>query len=110
MKPIPYLLAGVVVTIALSCGCFRQDTRTVVFNVPQMKAAECSKIIQGALSRMDGIITAEPDLEKHTMTVTYDGLKLGIMNIESAIADAGFDVNQTPGKPDAKGALPAPCR
>jgi copper chaperone CopZ len=107
MKRACYLFA---VALLLACGCFRQDVRTLVVNVPQMKSADCSKIIQGALSRIEGIITAVPDLEKRTMVITYNSTKLSIKNIEFLIAGVGFDANDEQGKPDAKAALPPACR
>jgi copper chaperone CopZ len=110
MKLARYLLGSVVVVAFLACGCFRQDVRTLVVNVPQMKSADCSKIIQGALSRIEGIISAEPDLEKRTMSITYNSTKLSIKNIEFLIAGVGFDANDEQGKPEAKAALPAGCR
>ena len=66
--------------------------------------------IQGALSRIEGIVSAEPDLEKHTMSVTYNSTKLSIKNVEFLIAGVGFDANDEKGKPEAKAALPAGCR
>ncbi len=110
MKSARYLLLGAVAAAVLACGCFRQDVRTLVVNVPQMKSAECSKIIQGALSRIEGIVSAEPDLQKRTMSVTYNSTKLSIKNVEFLIAGVGFDANDEKGKPEAKAALPAGCR
>ena len=75
-----------------------------------MKSADCSKIIQGALSRIEGIRSAEPDIENRTISVTYDSTKLSIKNIEFLIAGVGFDANDEPGKPEAKAALPVGCR
>jgi cation transport ATPase len=75
-----------------------------------MKSADCSKIIQGALSRIEGIVTAVPDLEKRTMVITYNSTKLSIKNVEFLIAGVGFDANDEQGKPEAKAALPAGCR
>ena len=110
MKSVYCLIGCVAVTAFLACGCFRQDVRTLVVEIPQMKSAECSKIIQGALSRIEGIVSAEPDLEKHTMSITYNATKLSIKNVEFLIAGVGFDANDEQGKPEAKAALPAGCR
>jgi len=99
------LLAG----ITLSSGCFRKDIQTLEVQVPEMKSSECSKIIQGALSRIEGIISAEPDIDNHVLTVTYDSTKLAIKNIEYLITGVGFDANGNPGNPNAKKGLPAEC-
>ncbi|HMP72951.1 MAG TPA: heavy-metal-associated domain-containing protein [Kiritimatiellia bacterium] len=94
----------------LSTGCFRNDTRTVAFHIPHLNAPECAEAVRIALGAMDGIYGAEADIPNRTLTVTFDGLKLGIKNIEFTIAGAGFDVEDTQGNPRAKAALPAPCR
>jgi copper chaperone CopZ len=91
-------------------GCFRKDIRTITVEVPQLRSAECSKILLDAASKVDGIISAKPDIEKHTVDITYNALKLAIKNIEFVIAGAGFDANTTPATPEAKAALPAGCR
>jgi copper chaperone CopZ len=110
MKSASYFFGFVAVVGLLACGCFRQDVRTLVVKIPQMKSADCSKIIQGALSRIEGIVSAEPDLEKRTMSITYNSTKLSIKNVEFLIAGVGFDANDEQGKTDAKAALPADCR
>jgi copper chaperone CopZ len=110
MKSARYLGGWFAVVAFIACGCYRQDIRILVVNVPQMKSAECSKIIQGALSRIDGIVSVEPDIEKRTISITYNSTKLAIKNIEFLIAGVGFDANDEQGKPDAKASLPAGCR
>jgi P-type Cu+ transporter len=110
MKSACHILGWFAVAAFLTCGCFRQDIRTLVVKVPQMKSADCCKIIQGGLSRVEGINSAEPDFEKRTITVTYNSTKLSIKNIEFLIAGAGFDANDEVGKSEAKAALPPGCR
>jgi copper chaperone CopZ len=94
----------------LTAGCFRQDIRTFVVNVPQMGSPECSKIIQDALINVEGIHSADPDLHNKSMTITFDSRKLAIKNIEYLIADRGFDANEAQGNPEARAALPPACR
>lgn len=105
--------AAVVLTALLSSiwvGCFRQDIKTLVVTVPQMKSPECSKVIQDAMSRIEGIYSAEPDLAARTMAVTYDSKKLSIKNVEYLITGLGFNANGEAGNPDARKNLPAGCR
>jgi copper chaperone CopZ len=75
-----------------------------------MKSTDCAKIIQGALGRIEGIVSAEPNIEKRTISITYNSTKLAIKNIEFLIAGVGFDANDEQGKPEAKAALPSGCR
>ncbi len=109
MKSI-FQLLGAVLLLAWATGCFRQDIRTLEVKVPQMKSPECSKVIQDALSRIEGIRSAQPDVAQRVIVVTYDSKKLAIRNIEFLIAGVGFDANEEPGKPDAKVKLPEGCR
>ena len=94
----------------LAAGCFRQDIKTIVVNVPGMKSPECSKIIQDATAKVDGIVEVTPDVTAHTVTVRFDSTRLAIKNIEFVIATAGFDANSTVAPPETKAALPAGCR
>ena len=102
-------LAVVVLCIGQT-GCFRNDIRTVSYSVPAMGSPECVKIIQNAIGSIDGILYATPDLGARTIAVTYDSTKLAIKNIEFVISGAGFDVDNTPGKPQPKAKLPDNCR
>jgi copper chaperone CopZ len=98
------------VSVCLLAGCFRQDIKTLVVRVPHMKSPECSKLIQDAMSRIEGIFSAEPDLKAGTMAVTYDSKRLSIKNIEYLITGLGFDANNEKGNPEARAKLPTGCR
>ena len=103
------VFAGVILVLS-GTGCFRKNVLTVTVNVPQMKAAECSKLIQDALLKIDGIMFAQPDTTTHSIAVTYDSRKLALKNIEFLISGAGFAANDTPANPEARAALPEACR
>ncbi|HPG00960.1 MAG TPA: heavy-metal-associated domain-containing protein [Kiritimatiellia bacterium] len=104
------LLLLLVLACAMMTGCFRPNIIKMEAQVPQMKTMECSKIIQDALGRIDGIVSADPDIANHTMTIRFDSRKINIKNVEFLIAGLGFDVNNEAGKPEAKAALPVDCR
>jgi copper chaperone CopZ len=91
-------------------GCYRQDLRTIVVDVPAMKTPRCSKIIQDALGGVDGIIAAQPDLQSQSISVTYDSTKLAIKNVEYVITGVGFTANGNDPKPAIKAKLPEECR
>lgn len=104
------VLAGCVAFLGSTSACFKEDIRTVVYDVPAMSGSECVKIIQNALGSVDGVLSARPDLVNRTIAVTYDSSKLGIKNIEYVISGAGFDVNNTEGRSGPKESLPAECK
>jgi copper chaperone CopZ len=94
----------------LAAGCFRQDRRTIVIHVPQMTSPACYAIIQDALKNVEGIEKSKPDYTNRTLEVTFNGLRLGIKNIEFVIAGAGFKANDIDPPEEARARLPEGCR
>ena len=93
-------------------GCRKRDIKVKVIHVPGMRNAACARIIQDALSRHppEVIRSVEPDIEKRTVTVTYNSMVLALKNLEYFIAAAGFDANDTVAPSNAVCALPPECR
>ncbi len=89
---------------------FRKDIRTITVSVPKMGSLECSRRVQDALAKTEGVRATVPNLTARTVQVEYDAIRLGIKNIEYVIAAAGFDANTTIAREDARKALPAECR
>jgi copper chaperone CopZ len=110
MKRSRFLLSCLLFAVLAAGCCFRPDIRTIHINVPRMRTPECAKIIQDALSTVDGVQAAQPDLQAGIITVTYDSTKLAIKNVEYVIAGAGFDANDAKAKPEARNNLPEGCR
>ncbi len=99
------------IVLAAACGgCYRADRRTIVVQVPQMQSPACYAVIQEALKVVEGIENTRPDYERRTLDVTYNGLKLGIKNVEFVIASAGFVANDMQPPDDVRARLPEACR
>jgi len=96
--------------LALASGCFRPDRRTITVAVPQMSSPACYAIIVESLKGIEGIESAQPDYDARSLSVTFNGLRLAIRNVEYAIAATGFDANDLTGAPEAKARLPEGCR
>ena len=96
--------------ILIFTGCFRQEVRTIVVEVPQMHSAACGQVIQDALVRGDGILSAHPDLLAKTISVTYESTKIAAKNVESIIADVGFRANDRPPDETVRATLAAECQ
>ncbi len=101
------------------CSCRRQDFQTRTFYLPGLKNQECANRVSSAViqhtqlpSMGDSVKlgTMKFDFEKRVMTVEYDSMKTEIKNIEHAIAEAGFAVNEIPADPEAAAKLPPQCR
>lgn len=78
--------------------------------MPGLTSQECVTIVSDKLRANEGVEVVEANLASGKLSVTFNGLKLAIKNIEIIIADAGFDVNDRPADEQAKAGLPASCR
>lgn len=96
--------------LLLLAGCFRNDLRTETFKIKQLRTQEGVQIIAKALQPVSGIKEIRPDLEKHELTVVFNGLEGYIKNIEYAIVKAGFDLPNWPANPADKAKLPEVLR
>jgi copper chaperone CopZ len=98
--------------VALAVSCRRQDFRTVVVHVPEMKNEACGTLIASTLIQQQGIAAAniQVDMSRRTVTVRYDSLQRANKNIEFAVANAGFAANSIPANPEAARNLPPECR
>ena len=96
--------------LALATGCFRPDRRTITVSVPQMSSPACYAIIVESLKGIEGIARVQPDYTARSLSVTFNGLRLAIRNVEYAISSTGFDANDLAGSPEAKARLPEGCR
>ena len=104
-----FCLAGL---LLFSSACFRQDVLTVEISVPQMGSPECRRLVMQALGRLDqeAIKQADLNIDTRTATITYDSMRLALMNILHAITAAGFDANDEVASEEARAQLPEVCR
>jgi copper chaperone CopZ len=104
--------AVLVLAAVLIVSCRKQDMRTVTIGVAGMKNNACAAIVVDALQKSQNLQPEwiKADVEKRTVTVTYDSLQRSLRNLEFAIADAGFTANHTPANRQAAESLPADCR
>ena len=109
MKINAIFCAGLLLT-ALCTSCYRNDTRIGEFHVPVITSPECLTILEGRLRGVEGVESVTADFTTQRVLVKFNGLKAALKNIEFAIANAGFDVNETPAVQSVKAALPEGCR
>lgn len=103
-------LSAIAAALFAAGACRTQDIRIQVIRTPQLFNNDCAQIIVRDLSKAEGVRDVAYSLQDKTVTVTYDSLKLALKNLESVIAAAGFDANDTPANPQARAALPEVCR
>ncbi len=65
---------------------------TVTITVEGMTCGHCKKAVEGALSKLDGVASAEVDLNEKNVTVQFDSSKVTEEQLKSEIDDQGYDV------------------
>jgi len=99
-KLLPLALSAILPWLA--SGCFRQELQVAQYHIPEMNSPAADAYIQSRLKGLPGIKTLSSDLEKRTLTVSYQSSTIRRMNIEESIAFIGFSVNNRPANPNAK--------
>ena len=61
-------------------------------NVQGMSCGHCKKSVEDALNNLDGVSTAEVNLDNGTVDVTFDESKVNDGAMKEAIEDQGYDV------------------
>ncbi len=93
-------IPAIALSMIISFGCRQRDISTVSISVPQISATD--NLAQGkviaALSVLDGVDKSSIKFDDGKLELSYDTMKLGLKNIEHAIMDIGYDVNDFKGK------------
>jgi copper chaperone CopZ len=82
--------------------CFRKEILDADYHVPNMSTPAAAQYLQNKLKGLPGIENGTFNLETHVITISYQSSTIRQMNIEEAIAQAGFAVNNRPADPKAK--------
>ncbi|MGD9611761.1 MAG: hypothetical protein AB7V22_02545 [Kiritimatiellia bacterium] len=103
---------GLAVLLALGAGCFRNTVSTIELDVPALRTAACGEAVSDAVARLgEGAIRdVRVDVAARKAWVDYDNVRLGRRNIEVAVRNAGFAVNDLPANEEARAKLPPECR
>lgn len=103
---------GLAALLALGAGCFRNTTSEIELNVPAMKTEGAAQRVQAAVGKLGegAILDIRFDVSARKAWVTYDNVRLGRRNIEVAVRNAGFAVNDLPADEGARAKLPPEYR
>lgn len=106
---------GSVLVLALAAGCFRNTVSTIELKIPAMKSEGCAQAVEAAVARLgtgpEGAIhDIRVDPAARTAWVDYNNVRLGRRNIEVAIRNSGFAVNDLPANEEARAQLAPECR
>ena len=122
-KRLSLLLPLAAAAALAGAGCRVRDVRTATIRVSGLRNEACSNEIAKALARLPDTRLSNDrndaetclkiekiDYETGDLTVRYDSMKVGIRNLEDAIAGAGFDTPTFPADEKARAKLPPDCR
>ncbi|GAA4245873.1 MULTISPECIES: heavy-metal-associated domain-containing protein [Winogradskyella] len=70
----------------------------------------CKSTIEKAANSVDGVASANWDVDKKKIDVSFDDTKTDAMAIHKAIAASGYDTDKVPGSEDAYKGLPGCCQ
>lgn len=70
----------------------------------------CKTTIETAVNKVDGVSSANWDVDKKKIDVSFDGSKTDVMAIHQAIAASGYDTEQVSGDEEAYKNLPGCCQ
>lgn len=112
MKTILVLTLGLA-TVFTIIGCAGEQAKATETTNISVKGAQCNTCvatIEKAVGKLDGVQSVSVDLDEKLATVEYVASKLDVSRIEKAIADAGYDANDTRKNEEAYQELPACCQ
>ncbi len=103
---------GLAALLALGTGCFRNTISEIELTIPAMKTEACGEAASNAVARLGegAILDIRIDVPEQTAWVKYDNVRLGRRNIEVAVRNAGFAVNDLPANEEARSKLSPECR
>ena len=64
---------------------------TETIKVEGMSCDHCKHAVESALTNLDGVSTADVNLEAGNVKVDYDDNKVSMTNMKEAIEDQGYD-------------------
>ncbi|XMO85002.1 cation transporter [Algibacter sp. AS12] len=70
----------------------------------------CKKTIEKAANKVDGVVSANWDVDKKKIDVSFDDTKTDAMAIHNAIAASGYDTEKVAGSEEAYSNLPGCCK
>jgi len=70
----------------------------------------CKKTIEKAVNKVEGVASANWDVDKKKIDVSFDDTKTDAMAIHNAIAASGYDTEKVAGNEEAYSNLPGCCK
>ncbi|GAA5417078.1 copper chaperone CopZ [Paraliobacillus ryukyuensis] len=61
-------------------------------NVQGMSCGHCKTAVEGALNNLEGVTSADVNLDAGTVDVAYDDARVSFEAMKEAVEDQGYDV------------------
>ena len=119
------ILSGAVIAILGLASCkneTKKETETATIEASNKMAMTnlsfgvrgncgmCKKTIENAVNNVEGVTSANWNVDKKKIDVSFDETKTDIMSIHSAIAASGYDTEKVLGDKEAYKNLPGCCQ
>jgi periplasmic mercuric ion binding protein len=104
------LLAIAAIMIGFAAKAQEQKPESVLLTVPQMKCWECKDRLEKYLKREEGIIDVRCNMSAGTVRIKYWPGRMPLVNLKTAINNAGFDVDDMKATEDSYKSLPPICK
>ena len=110
MKSIKLIAIIMLISMGFSaCGQTVKNAKTETFQV-WGNCGMCKKTIEKAANNVKGVATANWDVDKKQMTLTYDSTKTNAEAVQKAIAQVGYDTPLAKGDDKAYSNLHECCQ
>lgn len=70
--------------------CCGGDNSTVTFGVQGMSCGHCKMAVEKALNNLEGVNSAEVNLDAANVTVTFDSSKVSEDQLKATVNEAGY--------------------
>jgi len=87
-----------------------EDLSHAMINLPTVQCGMCKETIETGLSKVDGIVSVNVDIEGNMGHVNYEPAKIDLVKIENAIATLGYQANEIMAVSEAYDKLPICCK
>ncbi|MFA8438556.1 copper chaperone CopZ [Pueribacillus sp. YX66] len=67
-------------------------TETIKLQIKGMSCSHCKSAVENAIKEIDGVQSANVQLDEGTVTVMYDSNKVDIDHFTEAIDEAGYEL------------------
>ena len=109
MKLMKIITIGLSLIMAVSCSKSDDEEKALV-DLPSIQCGMCEKIIEGGLSKREGVVSIDVNIDEKNATVVYEAGLIDLAGIEKAIAGLGYQANETMAVSEAYNDLTKCCK